>query len=252
MILQRVFDKATGGRLFALAGVFFLQGCVATSATLGADDPLEPMNRAMFAFNTTVTRTVAAPFLYAYNVPTLAPAREALTNVMVNLRAPLVFANDLAQGNECAAGATLRRFMVNSTLGIGGLIDVARMNGIEAHDNDFGLTLGAWGIGEGPYLVLPLLGPSSLRDALGQGVEYFADPVDIALERSGMHSLVYVRAGVDEFIDYADSEPALMKIERTSLDPYAAARSAYRQYIARQLRNSNCPRILRTAEEKTN
>jgi phospholipid-binding lipoprotein MlaA len=239
-------------RIVASGLIVFLSGCASLptdpaerAEVLKLNDPLEPANREVFAFNTAVW-TAFAPITKAYNDAGIAPVRSVLSNFLGNLREPLVFANDLAQGKECAAGATLRRFMVNSTLGVGGVFDVAKRNGIEAHDNDIGLTLGVWGVPEGPYLMLPVLGPSSARDATGQAAEYFADPTDLVLENQGWHTAVYVRTGLDAFDQQAASLPDLIKLQRTSLDGYAALRSAYRQNVTEQINDDFCPEVLKT------
>jgi phospholipid-binding lipoprotein MlaA len=225
-----------------------LTACAGSSSApraglVGTEDPLESLNRSAYTFNKTL-RTAIMP---SEGGPSsgLASAWLPVHNVLVNLREPLVFANDLAQGRECAAGASLRRFMVNSTLGVGGLFDVAKRNGIESHDNNFGQTLGVWGVPAGPYLVLPLLGPTDMRGAAGEAAEYFIDPVDIGLQRAGAASIIWPRAGLDVVDRHFEAAPDLAKLDRTSLDGYAALRSAYRQDQAESFRSSNCPEVLR-------
>lgn len=210
---------------------------------INSTDPFESSNRQAHTFNKALRNAIMPS--EAGSSSGLATAWAPLHNVLVNLREPLVFANDLAQGKECAAGASLRRFMVNSTLGVGGLIDVAKRNGIEAHDNDVGQTLGVWGVPAGPYLDLPLLGPTDLRGAAGQAAEFYIDPVDIGLQRAGAASVIWPRAGLDVLDRSFEAAPDLAKLERTSLDGYAALRSAYRQNEAASLRDDNCPDVLR-------
>ncbi len=213
---------------------------------VGTSDPFESVNRPAYSFNKTLRNAI----LPSDGGPSsgLSSAWLPVHNVLVNLREPLVFANDLAQGRECAAGASLRRFMVNSTLGAGGLFDVAKRHGIEAHDNNFGQTLGVWGVPAGPYMVLPLLGPNDVRGIAGEATEYLIDPVDIGLQRAGAESVIWPRAGLDIADRQFDAAPDLAKLERTSLDGYAALRSAYRQDQAESFRNDNCPDVLRIAK----
>lgn len=214
------------------------------------NDPFEPANRKIHEFNSAIRKVVLLPVVETYNSASLMPLRTGLGNVLGNLREPLVFVNDLAQGRDCAAGATLQRFMINSTVGIAGLMDVARTHvGIEAHDNDFGLTLGVWGVPEGPYVVLPLLGPSHLRGVVGLGVEYFFDPMDLMFAGAGVMGTGRIRMALDVFDRQADSQQDLDKLERTSLDAYASLRSAFRQNEARQMKDSHCPEVLRTDRE---
>ena len=223
-----------------------LTACAGTSSVpraglVGTEDPLESLNRPAYSFNKSL-REAIMPSESGQSTG-LGAAWLPVHNVLVNLREPLVFANDIAQGRECAAGASLRRFMVNSTLGVGGLFDVAKRNGIEAHENNFGQTLGTWGVPAGPYLVLPLLGPMDLRGAAGEATEFYFDPVDFGLVRAGARSVIWPRAGLDFADRQFDAAPDLAKLERTSLDGYAALRSAYRQDQAESFRNTNCPEV---------
>lgn len=256
---QPIIDRAKGRSLPKAGASLIAVGCLlllSACATLPSDpveraevlklnDPFEPVNRTVYEFNTALWSTVVAPVSLAYNSGEFTPIRTVLNNFLVNLREPMVFANDVAQGKDCAAGATLRRFMVNSTLGVGGIFDVAKRNGIEAHDNDFGLTLGVWGVPEGPYLMLPVLGPSNARDVAGQAAEYFADPTDLVLSNQGWDTAIYVRSGLDTFQKQAEVQPDLVKLQRTSLDSYAALRSAYRQDQTEEINGEYCPEVMK-------
>lgn len=212
------------------------------------NDPLEPLNREVYAFNTEVRHAFEPLRAATATGSPLAPIWTGVHNVLVNLREPLTFANDLTQGKECAAGASLRRFMVNTTLGIGGLFDVAKSYGVEAHDNDVGQTLGVWGVPAGPYLMLPAIGPSDVRSTAGIAAEYLIDPVDIGLSQAGASAAIWPIAGFALVDRGIDSAPDLDKLERTSLDGYAALRSAYRQNQEVSLRDDKCPDVLRIAE----
>ena len=223
-----------------------LSNSLPRAGVVGTTDPFEDANRQAYAFNKTLRNAIMPSD--GGGSSGLASAWLPVHNVLVNLREPLVFANDLAQGRECAAGASLRRFMVNSTLGVGGLFDVAKRNGIEAHENNFGQTLGVWGVPAGPDMVLPLLGPTDLRGVAGEATEYFIDPVDVGLVRAGAGEVIWPRAGLDILDRQFEAAPDLAKLERTSLDGYAALRSAYRQDQAESFRNDNCPDVLRLAK----
>lgn len=205
-----------------------------------ANDPIEPFNRAMFDVNMTLDRYLLKPVAQAYvwGVPEF--GRDAIHNVLVNLRTPITFINDVLQGEADRAGETLGRMVVNSTVGLGGLIDVASKIGIPAHSEDFGQTFAVWGIGSGPYLVLPILGPSNPRDLAGLGIELVADPVNLALSNDNGLDAGYAVA-VRSFVTGVDLRSrnldTLDQIERTSLDFYAAIRSLYRQRRIDEINN---------------
>ncbi len=162
------------------------------------------------------------------------PARDGVHNFLDNLNAPIVFANDLLQGEVGLAGETVGRFGLNSTLGLGGLIDVATPAGIPNHSADFGQTLGIWGVGDGPYLVLPLLGPDNPRDLTGLAADIFMDPLMYA------HIRDYTYWGIGEYglvvLDTrARNIETIEDLENSSVDFYASERSLYRQYRDNQI-----------------
>jgi phospholipid-binding lipoprotein MlaA len=215
--------------LTVLAMSVWLGGCATPSAdSLAQNDPWENTNRDIFAFDVWAEHNVAAPVDDGYRAVVPEPARQAVHNVVTNLHAPIVLANDVLQGDGKKAAHTLGRILLNSTIGLGGLIDVASKLGIPYHDNDFGITLGQNGVAEGSYIVLPLLGPLPPRDLLGGGVDGFFDPLGYAhfpgkgtfnLARSGFRILDTVDRRRDEF----------ESIERSSVDFYATTRNLYRQ-----------------------
>lgn len=217
------------------------------------NDPLEPANRRVYEFNRAFAATVLRPFVDAYNSAEMRPISEPFSNVLHNLRSPLIFANDFAQGRLCAAGQTLQRFLLNSTIGVAGLYDFAgREAGIMRHENSVAQTLSVWGVPEGSYLVLPLLGPSNVRGATGLGVEFLLDPTDLAFSALGFSNLIIVRTVAEVFDDQANSLGDLDKLEKSSLDGYAALRSAYRQHEADQFSESDCTeRPLRQVTART-
>ena len=193
------------------------------------NDPLEPMNRQILKFNRGFEKVVLTPVAKTYRAVLPAPARKGVYNVLHNLKSPVIFGNDVMQGEGKRAGNTLLRFVVNSTLGIGGLFDVATRMGIESHDEDFGQTLAVHGIGEGFYLVLPIFGPSSPRDGIGLAVDILIDPIFWILRSENLNYVNYIRTGVEGVDIYARNLDQIEELKRSSLDYYAALRSTYRQ-----------------------
>ncbi len=200
----------------------------AQAAAHGSIDPLEKLNRGFYAINRLVDRVVLRPFALAYLHVLPGPLRRGVHNVVHNLERPIVFANDVLQLRPKLAAKTAGRFVVNSTVGLGGLFDPASKAGLPEHDNDFGLTLARYGVTPGPYLVLPVLGPSSFRDALGMGVDAAADPTNHLHFRHGaaIGLAVEIAGGLDQRLE-ADAD--LSTIEQTSTDPYASLRALYLQ-----------------------
>jgi len=202
------------------------------------NDPFEDTNRKIFDFNQAVDRHVLAPVAKAYRAVLPEPVRDSLRDFLINLRAPLIFANDTLQGNIGHAKDTVVRFILNSTIGMAGLVDVAGRWGIPYHEEDLGVTLGVWGIPEGPYLVVPVLGPSNPRDLGGQTAEAFGDPWNriVSGQPWTLYWIPYVRGGVSGIDQRARYLDTLADIERTSLDYYATIRSLYRQRRAALIR----------------
>jgi phospholipid-binding lipoprotein MlaA len=197
---------------------------------LDGRDPLEPVNRAIFGFNELVYKYFLTPLAKGYNKVVPEPVRSSLSNVLANLDGPVVLANDLLQGEFSRAGDTAARFLINSTLGVAGIADPASDLGFKKHSEDFGQTLGAWGMNEGFYLVLPLLGPSSPRDAVGKLlVDGYFDPLGYYLNDTDNTEWGYVRSGVSGFSTYAGIVDDLENLRETSVDFYGALRSLYRQ-----------------------
>jgi len=196
------------------------------------NDPFEDTNRAIFDFNQMVDRHVLVPVAEAYRTVLPEPVRDSLRDFLRNLRAPLIFANNALQGDFEHAGQTFARFTLNSTLGVGGLIDVAgRWGQLPYHEQDLGVTFGVWGIPEGPYLVIPVLGPSDPRDLVGQTAEGFGDPFNKLVTGNPytLYWIPFVRGGVSGIDQRSRYIETLSDIERTSLDYYATIRSLYRQ-----------------------
>ncbi len=201
------------------------------------NDPLEPTNRAMFDVHEAIDRAVLEPVARAYRAVLPQPVRDGVRNALGNLRTPVVLLNDLLQGETERARTTLARFMVNSTLGLGGFIDVAEHWGTPGHNEDFGQTLAVWGLGEGPYLFVPVLGPSNPRDLFGYGVDVVASPFTWIGQGVAVDAANWTRVG----LTVVDTREALLdpirEVRETSLDPYATLRSAYRQRRAFEIQN---------------
>lgn len=199
----------------------------------GDNDPLEVPNRMFFAFNEAVDFMVIRPIAvtYRYIVPT--GVRNSVRNFLRNLRTPVTLANDLLQGDLERAEATFARFLINSTVGLLGLFDIAAESGIPYHDEDFGQTLGSYGTGEGFYLVLPILGPSNLRDAGGRIVDLLLDPLtylaptEVGLGRAVLTGVDFRSRSIEE----------LDGLKADSLDFYARIRSLYRQNRQSEINN---------------
>ena len=214
---------------FCLLAGLCLGGCgTPTPQSLAENDPWEATNRHVFAFDVWLEHNVARPVNEGYRAVLPEPVREGVHNVVTNLHAPIVLANDLLQGDGGKAADTAGRIVINSTIGIGGVIDVAGKVGIPYHANDFGVTLGQNGIAEGSYLVLPFIGPLPPRDLLGSGVDGFFDPLSYA-RFPNKDTLMTIRSGL-RILDTVDQQrDQFESIERTSLDFYATTRNLYRQ-----------------------
>lgn len=197
-------------------------------------DPFETVNRFIFAINEALDVILLKPAAATYRFLLPEFAQDSIRNVIRNLKAPVIFANELWQGKDEEASETLARFGINSTIGLAGLIDVADSFGLEYHSEDFGQTLGFYGAEPGPYLVLPLFGPSSVRDAIGMGVDSLIDPWSYVLEASGVDSddrttislSRRVAGGIDK---RARNIENIEELQRDSVDFYARIRSLYLQ-----------------------
>ena len=207
-----------------------------TETASAGPDPWEGFNRKVFGFNDAVDDAFFVPAAKAYRATTPKAGRRGLRRFLANLGSPSVFVNDLLQGEIGRAGKTLSRFAINSTIGAGGFADPAGQLGIDGHSEDFGQTLAVWGVGSGPYLVLPLLGPSSPRDAFGSVVEL------------GLNPLTYVRTPPATYARFSIAGATLLsarenvldplaEIEAKSLDYYSSFRSFYTQARAQEIAN---------------
>jgi phospholipid-binding lipoprotein MlaA len=206
-----------------------------------ANDPLEPMNRYFFEVNHFLDEILLKPFAGYYHTALPDFAEDAVRNVVRNLHAPTILANDLFQGEFGRAGDTAGRFLVNSTVGVGGLIDVGDSVGMKYHDEDFGQTLGVYGAGEGPYLMLPIMGPSNPRDATGRAVDYLLDPltwIGYIYNVGYINTARVVAEGLDTRARNLDT---LSELQKGSVDFYATIRSLYRQHRNDAIKNGEEP-----------
>lgn len=199
------------------------------------NDPLELLNRFIFAFNDAVDVTLLQPASAVYRVIVPEVVRDSVQNFMRNISSPVILANDVFQGEWDRAETTATRFFVNSTIGVAGLFDVAKDMGYEYHDEDFGQTLAVYGTGEGPYLVLPLIGPSNLRDGAGLVVDTLLDPLTYILStEAGI-----ARRGVTAVDTRSRNIELVEDIKRDAIDYYARVRSLYRQRRESEISNGN-------------
>lgn len=218
----------------ALAAVLVLGSCSTASQQhglndAGISDPFEEANRFVFAFNDAIDDAFIHPMVKGYQLVLPKPARTGVSNFLSNLRSPIHLANQLLQGDVGGAGTVVARTVVNTVVGIGGLIDVAKHIGLEHEPEDFGQTLAVWGVGHGPYLVVPIIGPASARDYAGFIVDSFADPLRWWLFNIDEEGWYYAKVGAD-YMDVRHSLIGVLEdLEKSSIDYYAAVRSTYYQ-----------------------
>lgn len=218
------------GRLALTAiAVLSLSACTTTSEQGDIADPVEGLNRGIFAFNNAVDTAVLEPVARGYRGVVPTPARKGVRNFLQNLKSPIVIGNNLLQGDLVGAGDATTRMFANTLLGFAGLVDVAGAEGVKYQEEDFGQTLGKWGVGHGPYLVLPLLGPSSLRDTTGMVVDGYADPVRNWLMNTDQEGWYYARVGVSAVDKREELLDVLADLKKNSIDYYAAMKSTYGQ-----------------------
>lgn len=208
--------------LACIALASLLTGC---GSAPNRQDPFEPVNRAVFQFNDKADQVVLKPVAQTYKAVTPQLVRTGVGNFFGNIADLLSAANDLLQGKGQAAGDDLGRVLLNTSFGLGGFLDFATQAGIEKHDQDFGQTLGVWGMGPGPYLVLPIFGPSSARDGVGTLVQTYVDPVTNIPDVDWRNSLWGLRL-VNARTQLLGTEGLL---EEAAIDKYTFVRHAYLQ-----------------------
>ena len=205
------------------------------------NDPLESLNRSIFEVNEGLQDVLLRPIAKFYNANINLTVRQGISNFLDNLSSPVIFANDLLQGEFERALTTFGRAIINTTIGIVGFADVAASEfGIERHSEDFGQTLAVYGMGEGFYLVLPIFGPSSPRDAIGKLViDPYLDPLGLWLGNTDRQNIEYTLAGAEGLDEYAGIVDELNQVKKTSVDYYAAVRSLYRQKRKAEINNGS-------------
>ncbi|MEZ5893709.1 MAG: VacJ family lipoprotein [Parvularculaceae bacterium] len=206
------------------------------TTTAGAADPWEGFNRKMFALNDGFDRNLMVPAAKAYRAVTFKKQRKGIRNFLDNLRTPVILLNDILQGEFKRAGDTTSRFLINSTIGFGGMGDPAERMGIAQHSEDFGQTLAVWGVDSGPYLVMPFFGPTTLRDGFGAGVGIATDPAFWVRTDPAMY-FRFTRTGVNLLSVREPLIEPLDDIREDSLDYYASIRSFYLQARKREIEN---------------
>ncbi len=203
------------------------------------NDRLEPLNRSMMKVDDGLQTVLVRPVLKTYRTVVPEPGRKGILNFIHNLHSPVTFVHDVLQGQAKRAGQTVSRVVLNTTIGFFGFFDVAEKLGIPYHSEDFGQTLATWGVGEGSYVYVPLFGPGTIRDGLGLAVDTFlVDP--LAWYDRGRHSegwVAWTDLGVLYLATMDDNIDALTELRKSSIDYYAALRSAYRQQRASEIRN---------------
>jgi phospholipid-binding lipoprotein MlaA len=214
-----------------------LSGCASNRARNPAD-PFEPMNRGIYKFNDAVDKAVAKPVARGYKAVMPNVGRIMVSNFFSNLDDVVVTANDLLQFKLVQGFSDGMRFFVNSTLGVFGLVDVASTGGLNKHDEDFGQTLGKWGVGNGPYLVLPILGPSTLRDSAGLYVDGYLSPV-YQMKNMQTRNQAYLTRGINRRAELLDQEKIL---DEAMIDPYQFMRDGYLLRRKSQVYDGNPPR----------
>jgi phospholipid-binding lipoprotein MlaA len=227
------------GVMAALLGCVLLSGCATVRSTEGPqeiNDPFESFNRASFDATLAVDKAIYRPVAVGYRRIFPTPVRDAVRNFLNNLDSPIIFTNDILQGAMDRAGVTLLRAGINTTIGLGGLVDVANRWGYVRHSEDFGQTLAVYGVGEGPYIYVPLEGPGNPSDIAGWGVDLAFDPLTWAQWREKQW-WQFGRAAVDYTDLRARNIETLDDVEKSSLDFYASVRSLYRQTRNNEIRN---------------
>lgn len=230
--------------LAAMLAVAGLAGCATPPPASDPDavadyqqtnDPLEPTNRVLYAVNNGIDAVLLRPLAVGYRNVLPSGVRTGVHNVLSNLDSPVILANDILQAKPRRAGDTLMRFLINSTAGAAGIFDVATGWGYPDHSTDFGVTLAVWGVPEGPFLYLPVLGPSNPRDASGFGADIAMDPLTWVGKGATVSDLGWARYGVTAVDARSRVLTDMDKVTESALDPYATFRSLYRQYRQSQI-----------------
>jgi phospholipid-binding lipoprotein MlaA len=246
--MRAVFRQCPQMRSIFLAGCALLTFCLIGCATpppasdpealedfRQTNDPLEPTNRVFYKINDALDTAVLQPVARAYRTVVPEPVRTGIHNFLDNLGGPVRLTNDTLQGKPRRAGDSAMRFLINSTVGAAGVFDVAKSVGYPNHDTDFALTLANWNVPEGPFLFLPVLGPSSPRDVAGFAVDIGIDPFTWIGQGTAKTIASWSKTALAAIDTRSGLLDAVDSIKKTALDPYATFRSLYRQNRAGKL-----------------
>lgn len=249
-----VFGRILAGgvstaRALTLAGMMMLAACatppvddpIALAEYEANNDPFEPLNRQIFDINLFLDRILLKPAAQAYVWLFPVELRDAIHNILTNADEPVNFANAVLQGDAERAATAFGRLAINTTLGVGGMIDVATDLGLEPIEEDFGQTLAVWGFDSGPYLVLPLFGPATVRDGFGRVGDFFFDPLTYVLWNTDKEYIGPAILGTTALDLRSRNLSTLDEIERTSVDFYATIRSLYQQRREDLINNGIAP-----------
>ena len=231
--------RITSTLLVTLSTAILVTACSSNADNGEIYDPLENMNRTTLKVNDTADRYILEPIAKGYRYVTPQFARTMISNFLRNLNSPVIIGNELLQGDIQGAGNATGRMIINTLAGFGGVFDFASEGGIEYQPEDFGQTLATWGVGDGLYIMLPLLGPSSLRDASGRLVDSYVDPLRTYLTNIDEKHLHYTRVGANVVSNREQLIEVINDLRRNSFDYYAAIRSAYYQRRQAEINDSN-------------
>ena len=218
-----------------------INGCASTPDTAGKheNDPFESINREIFEFNNVADEYIIGPIARGYRDIFPDVVRTSIRNFLLNLHTPLTVINATLQGDLEKGMSGIGRFAINSTFGILGLIDAADYVGLDPIKEDTGQTFGVWGMGPGPYIVLPILGPSSSRDILGKVGDWLIDPVGLYLIREDREDILFATKIMTAIDTRSELDAVIEGSRKSSLDPYAIIRTMYLQRRAKQIANED-------------
>jgi phospholipid-binding lipoprotein MlaA len=239
-LVKNLKSPRGGSRLIAMAAAALILASCASQPNDTTNDPFESVNREIFDINMTLDKAILRPVTQAYVDYVPDPIRDMIHNLLFHLKEPVTLANDILQGEFDRAGQTTARIVTNTIVGFG-MWDVMTASGAEGHKEDLGQTLAVWGVPDGPYLVLPLLGPSTVRDGTAELIQSFFDPVDFVMDEYLDYWTAFWLSGTRTVLTAVDKRAAVLgklaELEKTSLDFYATIRSLYRQKRADEIRN---------------
>lgn len=224
-------------RIGIAAVTLMISACATTNQSATAGDPLESYNRAMYSFNDALDTAIVKPVAKGYDTVVPDPISQGVSNFFSNLNDITVIINDLLQGKFYQAYKDTHRFVVNTTVGVGGIFDVASLSGLNKNNEDFGQTLGVWGVEPGAYVVLPIFGPRNVRDSFGLVGDMFTDPVMYVEGDDARLAFVGTRV-VDTRANLLKAEKVL---DEAALDEYSYVRDAYMQRRQNLVYDGNPP-----------